>query len=149
MLQNPHPTIEPTPSARPVSFAALTAAGLSSALAALQVALAAGAPFGQHVWGGRSDTAALSPALRVGSIVAAAALLWMAAVILARADLAAVNPVPPHRLAGTSWAIAAYMAVNTVANLVSASDVERYAFGPFTAAIAVTTTIVAWRGPRG
>ena len=144
----PHPTIDRTPSARPVTFAALTAAGLSSAFAALQIALAAGAPFGQHVWDGRSGTAVLSPALRAGSTVAAAVLVWMAAVILARADLTAVNPVHPRRLAATTWAIAGYMAFNTIANLASTSDVERYAFGPYSAAIAVTTAIVARCGPR-
>jgi len=133
---------------RGATVAALTAAGLSGAFAALQVALAAGAPLGEHVWGGRSDTAVLAPGLRVGSGIAAVILVWMAAVILARADLITANPVPRTWLARTTWAITAYMALNTVANLASTSSVERYGFGLYTAAIAAATAIVARRGSR-
>ena len=142
------PTVRPSDPTRGATAAALTAAGLTGAFAALQVFLAAGAPFGGHVWGGRSDTAVLSPGLRVGSGIAAVILGWMAAVILARADLISTNPVPRRWLARTTWTIAAYMALNTMANLASASSVERYGFGPSTAAIAAATAVVARRGSR-
>lgn len=141
-------SIRPSAPTRVVTVAALAAAGLSGAFAALQVALAAGAPFGEHVWGGRSETAVLSLGLRVGSGIAAVILVWIAAVILARADLITANPVPRRWLGRATWAIAAYLAFNTVANLASTSSIERYGFGPYTAAIAAATAVVASRGSR-
>lgn len=133
---------------RGVTAAAVTAATLLTCFAALQLALAAGAPLGEHVWGGRSTTSVFSPPLRIVSAVAAVALIWVAGVVLARADLVAVNPVPPRWLARTAWIIAGYMALNTIGNLASTSTLEQLIAGPVTATIAATTTVVAHHGQR-
>lgn len=133
---------------RGVTAAAVTAAALLTGFAAFQLALAGGAPLGGHVWGGRSTSAVFSPPLRIVSALAAAALIWMAGVILARADLVAINPVPPRWLARTAWIIAGYMVLNAIGNLASTSTVEQLVFGPITATIAATAAVVAHHGRR-
>ena len=151
-MLNHHTKLNPTTPAgaptRAVATAAVTAAALLTGFAALQFALAGGAPVGEHVWGGRSTTAVLSPTLRIVSALAAAVLIWMAGVILARADLVAINPVPPRWLARTVWIIAGYMTLNTLGNLASTSTVEQLVFGPVTATIAATAAVVAHHGRR-
>lgn len=138
-------TLGPT---RGTTASAVTAAALLTGFAALQLALAGGAPLGEHVWGGRSTTSVLSPALRIVSALAAPVLIWMAGVILARADLVAINPVPPRWLTHTAWIIASYMALNTIGNLASTSTFEQLVLGPVTATIAATAAIVANHGRR-
>ena len=47
-----------------------------------------------------------------------------------------------------TWGIAAYLALNTVGNLASTSDVERWAFGPATGIASALTAFVALRTRR-
>lgn len=133
---------------RGVSAAAVTAAVLLTGFTALQLALAGGAPLGEHVWGAGSTTAVLAPTLRIVSALSAVILIWMAAVILARADLVAINPVPARWLARTAWIISGYMALNTLGNVGSTSTVEQLVFAPVAATIAATAAIVAYHGRR-
>lgn len=128
-------------------IAALTAAGMYGTWAALQLSLAAGAPLGQHVWGGNQE-ATLSPGMRIASGGAALVLIWMLSVVLARADLAGIKPVPTGRLRGFTWAIAGYLALNTIGNLASQSTIEQRIFAPMTALMAALTAVVAHRGRR-
>lgn len=124
-----------------VRLAAGGAAGIYLSFAGLQAALAAGAPLGEHVWGG-SQGRVLSPGMRVASVGAGVALVSMAHAVGRRAGFGG----PPARWTGpATWATAAYMAVNTAGNLASTSRVERSVFGPATAVASALTASVAWR----
>ena len=115
---------------------------LLQVVAAFQVALAFGAPWGDHAYGGRAETVngRLPPAYRVMSAVAVPMLLFSSWIILAKADLVTgggdwVNVA--------IWFVFGYLVLNTVANLASSSKVERYVMGTTTAVAAVGTLIVA------
>lgn len=122
--------------------AARVAAGVYLGFAGLQVALAGGAPLGEHVWGGSQD-AVLSGRMRVASVGAATALVAMAAIVTARARPGASTE--RRWLGPATWAIAGYMALNTAGNVVSTSRVERFVFTPLTAVAGLATAAVARR----
>jgi hypothetical protein len=126
--------------------AALGAAAICTSFAGLQLALAAGAPLGEHVWGG-SQPSVLPDGMRVVSVGAAAVLIGMATVVVRRAGLVGQ---PARWLTPATWTIAGYFALNTVGNLASTSSIERWVFGPATAGAAVFTSLVAlrWTGGR-
>jgi len=122
--------------------AAVAATILFLGMAVFQVALALGAPLGQHVLGGRA-TGALPARLRAASTVAAVILVGAATVVLARANLIG-SPVEANGLlAPACWVIAGYMALNTLGNLRSTSRLERTAFAAITAILAILSGLVA------
>jgi hypothetical protein len=123
----------------PAGAAALGVAAICTSFAGLQIALAAGAPLGEHVWGG-TQPRVLPDGMRVGAGGDAVVLVGMAAVAARRAGLIGR---PARWLTPATWTVAGYFALNTVGNLASSSDVERYLFGPATAAAAILTTVVA------
>lgn len=125
--------------------AALGAAGVCVAVAGVQVALAAGAPLGEHVWGGTQDRV-LPTGMRVAAGGSAIALTAMAGIILRRAGL--IGP-SARWLGPATWTIAGFLAINTVGNLASNSTVERLVFAPATAVAAGLTAIVAHRTRHG
>lgn len=133
-------------SARTVAVlsAALGVSGVCLSFAGLQLALAAGAPLGEHVWGGTYDRV-LPTGMRVAAAGAAAALPAMAAVVARRAGLVGR---PARWLTPATWVIAGCFALNTVGNLASSSSVERFAFAPAAAAASVLTTFVAFGARR-
>lgn len=140
-----NPTTTPTittGSAGAVRPAAAGAASIFLAFAGMQLALAAGAPFGEHVWGG-SQPSVLSAGMRVASVGASLLLVGMAWTVARRAELIGR---PAVWLRPATWAIAGYFALNTIGNLASTSDVERFVFGPATAVAAGLTAYVALRG---
>lgn len=134
-------TLDRSTSTVGVTAAALGAAGVCLAFAGVQVALAAGAPLGEHVWGGTQDRV-LPTSKRVVAGGAAVTLATMATVVVRQAGLAGR---PARWLAPATWTIAGYLAVNTIGNLASTSTVERFVFGPATAAAAGLTAFVAYR----
>ena len=119
-------------------------AAICTSFAGLQIALAAGAPFGEHVWGG-SQPRVPSNGVRFVAAGATVVLLGMATVVVPRAGLIGR---PSRWLAPATWTIAIYFAINTAGNLASSSGVERYAFGPATAVVAALTAVVARSSPR-
>lgn len=119
--------------------AALGVVAICGTFAGLQVALAAGAPFGEHVWGG-SQPRVLSDGMRIVAVGAAGVLSGMATVVARRAGLVGR---PARWLTPATWTVAGYFALNTVGNLASTSGVERFVFGPATALAAVLTAVVA------
>lgn len=124
----------------------ITAAALFTGFAGFQTALALVAPWGNHVWGG-SFAGQLPVEMRFVSAGAAVVLLGMATVVLARAGV--MRRFTSWRaLTGVTWGIAGYMALNTVGNLASQSDLERFLFGRATFVLAVLTAYVAYRGHR-
>ncbi len=127
-----------------VTSAALGAAGICVAFAGVQVALAAGAPLGEHVWGGTQDRV-LPVGMRVAAGGAAVVLTTMAVVVVRQAGLVGR---PAGWVAPATWTIAGYLAVNTLGNLASKSNVERFVFAPSTAVAAGLTGLVAYRTRR-
>jgi hypothetical protein len=108
--------------------AALAAVALLAALGCFQAALAAGMPAAEYAWGGRFS-GALPAAYRWASVAALPMLALAAWVILARADLARPGSgARPIRIA--AWAITAFLALNTLGNLMSASPAERMVMTP-------------------
>ncbi len=143
MITHVHALHLPT-GTRAVTAAALGAAGVCVAVAGVQVALAAGVPLGEHVWGGTQDRV-LPTGMRVVAAGSAGVLTAMAAIILRRAGLIG----RPARWTGTAtWAIAGFLAVNTIGNIASTSMVERFVFAPATGVAAGLTAIVAHRTHR-
>jgi hypothetical protein len=92
-----------------------------------QLALAAGAPWGQVAMGGQYP-GTFPPALRVAAVVQAAVLLFLAAIVNVRAGL-----VWPRRFAATRmgiWFVVAFSCVATVLNLITRSVWERRLWAP-------------------
>jgi hypothetical protein len=122
--------------------AAVLAAILFLGLAAFQASLALGAPLGALVLGGRYP-GALPSRLRAFSAIAAAILVGGTLVILARAGAIGWPAGAAGLLAPASWAIAAFLVLNTLGNLASKSRIERTVFAAMTAALAVLSAYVA------
>lgn len=112
--------------------------------AGLQVALAAGAPLGEHVWGGTQDRV-LPGQMRIASLGAAVVLTFAASVVVRRAGVLGRRAA---WLRPATWGIAGYLALNTVGNLASTSPVERFWFGSATAVGSVLTMFVASQSKR-
>jgi hypothetical protein len=132
-----------TPSVR---VAGVVGAALLLAVAAFQLALALGAPWGANAYGGRAATqdGVLPAGYRVASLAAAPLLSLAAWVLLARADVVDRRQVSRAAIGRATWAVAAFSAVNTAGNLASASAVERWGMGTLTATVAA----LAWRLAR-
>jgi hypothetical protein len=122
--------------------AALLAAVFFLGMAAFQASLALGAPLGAHVLGGRHP-GTLPTRLRAFSAIAAAILVGGALVILARAGTIGWPAGGTGVLVPASWAIAAFLVLNTLGNLASKSRLERTVFAATTAALAVLSAYVA------
>jgi hypothetical protein len=126
--------------------AAIVAAGLLSAFAAFQVALAAGVPWGGLAWGG-AESGQLSGGLRAASAVSAVVLVWMAMVLLTRGGvIAGSRVVPSRRLSFATWAIAGLMSLNTLGNLASGNPFEQSVAATTTGIVAVLAVLLARRG---
>ncbi len=126
----------------------LAARGVTTLLglvALVQLAVALGAPLGAHVYGGRAANAGgtLPPTYRAASLVTVGVLVAAGWLVLARAGIV-TTPARDSTLAvwGT-WALAAFLVLNTLANLASTSPWERWGFGAATAVAAVLSVIVA------
>ena len=122
--------------------AAVLAAVLFLGMAAFQASLALGAPLGAHVLGGRHPRT-LPNRLRAFSAIAAAVLVGGTLVILARAGAIGWPAGAAGLLVPAAWAIAAFLALNTLGNLASKSRLERTVFAATTAALAVLSAYVA------
>jgi hypothetical protein len=133
---------------RRVRIIALIAAHIYAVIAFFQISLAMGAPFGEVVWGGGHDPV-LPPGLRIASAIAAVMLIWMLLVVLARAGVVRIEPVRRAYLAGFTWAVAGFMALNTMGNVASKSLFEQRVLAPVTAILTALTAVVAHRGGRG
>lgn len=96
-------------------------AGLA-VIAAFQVALAAGAPWGRAAWGGQ-HSGRLPARLRTASGVAAG--VWALAATAVAMEIG-----------WATWTMAGLLALGTVMNLASSSPWERFGWAPFAAAVA-------------
>jgi hypothetical protein len=120
-------------------LAAAVAVALLAALAALQLCVAAGMPWGRLVWGGAHRV--LPRRLRIGSAVSVllyAAFAWL---LLARAGALPGSDLP--FVVASTWVLLAYFCLGIVMNLASRSRPERLTMTPACTLLAVATLIVA------
>jgi len=127
-----------------MEFAAILVAVLLATVAAIQLALGFGAPWGDHVYGGRAETddGRLSPRYRAMSAVAVPILLLSAAIVLTRADVVSWFGADGW-VSVAVWIVFGYLVLNTIANFASTSRVERIGMGSLTVVAAIGTLVVA------
>jgi hypothetical protein len=115
-------------------------------IAAFQVALVFGAPWGAYTQGGRTDGALDTPG-RALAAVSCAILLVLAAAILARVREGPFKNAPGRLVTALSWFTTIYAALAVVLNLATQSSSERAVFGPTAIVLfaLVVTTMVASR----
>ena len=122
----------------------IAAAGFG-VIAAFQLAIALGAPFGRASWGG-SHTAELPIELRVASGVAVGVYVFAALIILGRGGVA-LSPFSGGVVRWGAWIIVGLSAVGSLMNFASPSDWERFLWGPFALVLTVLCFLVARSGP--
>jgi hypothetical protein len=113
-------------------------------IAAYQVALALGAPFGGAAWGG-THPGTLPPGLRVASVVGA--VLWglAALIVLQRVGMSSVLPFGRAFVRRATWVLVVLSFMSGVANFASRSAAERFILAPIAIALAILCFIVARR----
>src|SRR5512143_1768708 len=114
---------------------------ISAAVVAFQIALAAGAPWGEYAMGG-TFPGQFPPALRIAAIIQAALLVALAAVILARAGL--ILPGWSRASRWLAWLVVAFAAVSLVLNLLTPSAVERAIWAPTALLLLISSGVVAF-----
>jgi hypothetical protein len=121
-------------------LAARLFAALAALVAAFQLALAAGAPWGALAMGGQFP-GRLPPPMRVAAVVQAMVLLGFGAVVTSRAGLA------PRRWRAASrrlvWVVVAYTVVGAVLNAITPSPPERALWLPVTLVLGICALVVA------
>lgn len=117
---------------------------LTSVVVVFQLALAAGAPWGELTMGGASP-GQLPPRMRAIAATSALLLIAFGAIVASLAGLA----LPRWRRASARliWVVLAYCVVGVVLNAATPSHRERLLWLPVTVALAGCTLVVA-RGPR-
>jgi len=128
-----------------VELAAVAAAVLLAAVAAFQVALAAGLHLGETTMGGRAATVkgVLQPPYRAIALGSAAVLVLAAWIVLGRAGLVPIF-LGGQALVWSVWVVAGFMALNTVTNLSGRHPLERWGMGSITLAAALLVGYVAY-----
>lgn len=124
--------------------AAILYAVVSLIVIAFQIALAAGAPWGEFAMGG-AFPGQFPPELRVAAVVQAALLAGMAAVVLARAGVI----LPRWRRASRwlIWFVVGFSALSFVLNLITPSAGERLLWAPTAFLLLLSSAIVAFGRP--
>lgn len=126
-----------------VSSAALIAVVLLAATSLFQLLLALGLPFGRAAWGGGHRV--LPARLRVGSAVAAAALIVAAWVLATEAGWLPAGAGTPWS-GVLVWVFAGFFALNTLGNAVSSSPIERRVMTPITVVLVVAFVVTGFWG---
>jgi hypothetical protein len=121
------------------TVAIVTAIGLAI-IAAFQVALALGVPWGAAAYGGTSAT--LAPGLRVASGVATIVWLLAAAVVLGRAGYWG-SPRWSAIFSWGTWVVAGLLTLGAIANFASSSVWERFGWGPLALVLALLCVVLA------
>jgi hypothetical protein len=122
---------------------ALLYATVSAGVIAFQLALAAGAPWGEYAMGG-AFPGQIPPALRIAALVQAALHVGLAAVVLVRAGL--ILPAWSRVSRWLIWMVVAVMAVGLVLNLITPSAGERAIWAPVVLILLISSAVVAKQG---
>lgn len=117
------------------------AASLLGALAVFEVALAAGAPWGEAAFGG--GEARLGGGMRVAAVLSAGLDVGIALVLLRRGGHRVWAPLPQRWLPAGVWVISGYFALGTLLNAASRSPIERTLMVPTALSLAVLSACVA------
>jgi hypothetical protein len=112
----------------------------TSVVVLFQLALAAGAPWGEWAMGG-AYPGQFPPSLRVAAIVQAALLVGMALVVLTRAGL--FTPRWARHARWLIWVVVAYSVIGLVLNLITPSAGERAIWAPVAFVLLVSSALVA------
>lgn len=107
---------------------------------AFQVALAAGAPWGEMAMGGRNP-GRLPPPMRVAAVVQAIVLAMLALTVLDAADVLALGWTTSFSWA--AWLPVVFAAISVAVNAISPSPRERRLWVPVGLVLLVSSTIVA------
>ena len=121
--------------------AAISYAVISLGVIAFQIALAAGAPWGEYAMGG-AFPGQFPPVLRITALIQAALLAGMALVILARAGL--ILPGWSRASRWLIWFIVAFAALSLFLNLITPSAGERAIWAPIASLLLLSSVIVAF-----
>ena len=118
-------------------------------VAAFQVALVFGAPWGAYTQGGETE-GALDTSGRVFAAVSCVILLVMATAILARVREGPLKNAPGRLVTALAWFTTIYSAVAVVLNLATQSSSERAVFAPTAILlfVLVVSTMVGSRRAR-
>lgn len=115
------------------------ALALLGALAALQILVACGLPYGRFVWGGAHRV--LPRRLRIGSAVSVLIYAGFAVLLLTRAGAF------PGGESGVviilTWLLFTYFALGVIVNAISRSRVERWTMTPMCAVLAIAALVIA------
>lgn len=122
-------------------IAAILYAIVSLGVIVFQVALAAGAPWGEYAMGG-TFPGQFPPELRVAAIVQAVLLAVLAAVVLVRAGL--ILPRWSRASRWLIWIVVAFSAVSLVLNLLTPSAGERAIWAPVAFLLLLSSATVAF-----
>lgn len=127
-------------------MAAVVTACLIAGVAAFQLALAMGAPYGGAVLGGRAPTrdGVLTVPFRVLAVVQAALLVGLGLVFLARADLIELPWLRGSTLVWITWIATGMLLLNTLGNFGAPHPIERWVMGPITLVVTVLGLVIAF-----
>ena len=117
---------------------------LSAGVAAFQIALAAGAPWGLFAMGG-AFSGQFPPAMRVAAALQAALVMLMAAVVLSRAGVAL--PAWSRASRWLVWFIVAVGTAGLVMNVLTPSAEERLIWAPVAFLLLACSVLVATERP--
>ncbi|HEX2345707.1 MAG TPA: hypothetical protein VHI12_03910 [Gaiellaceae bacterium] len=130
-------------------LAARAAAVVMLGIAAFQVALVFGTPWGEYTQGGQTE-GALDASGRLFAVVSCAIVLVMAAAMLARVREGPLKDAPGRLVTGLCWFTTIYSALSVALNLATESSSERAVFAPTAILLfsLVVTTMVSSRHTR-
>lgn len=123
-----------------MSLAAYIFLFLSSIVIIFQLCLAFGAPWGEMAMGGKFP-GRYSPVLRVGALIQMLILMFMALVVLSRAELALNDYFEVSKT--LIWIVVVIAIVSAVLNTITPSKKERLLWCPVTIVMAVCAVIVS------
>ncbi len=116
---------------------------VSGVIIAFQLALAAGAPWGEYAMGG-AFPGQFPPALRIAALVQVALLVGLAVIVLARAGLVALWSRAARWLI---WVVVGFSALSLVLNLITPSAGERAIWAPIAFLLLISSAVVAFTNP--
>ena len=105
-----------------------------------QFALAAGMPWGHLAMGGRFPDV-MPPAMRVGAVIQAALLVFLAMIVLARAGVTLTSMYTMSTM--WIWVVVAISGLSLVMNLITPSKWERILWSPIALIMTVCSLLVA------
>lgn len=121
-------------------YAAFTYGLVTLGVVAFQIALAAGAPWGEFAMGG-AYPGRFPPELRVAAVAQAVILALLALVVFARADVAL--PTWSRASRWLIWVVAAFSTLSLVLNTITPSVRERAIWAPVAFIMLICSVIVA------